>query len=185
MRSPARLLLTGTALVFAALLVGGCGGSKPAADPDAMAETEPMDETPVEMPVEEEPVERDDTPVYVDPNEEYASVLVPIHFEFNKYRIISEAKPTLEAIAELLKDHPRWKVLIEGHCDERGTNEYNLALGENRALSTKRYLVSLGVAESRFQTISYGEERPVAFGHDEESWAMNRRAEFRVEAPGS
>ena len=85
----------------------------------------------------------------------------------------------------LLKDNARWRVLVEGHCDERGTAEYNLGLGEQRALSTKRYLVSLGVGESRFQTISYGEERPVDRRSNEEAWAKNRRAEFRVEAPGS
>jgi peptidoglycan-associated lipoprotein len=171
-------------IVAAALLVSGCGGSKPAVDPEPAAE--PPVETTAEPPVVEEvPTERDEQPVYVDPNVEYADVFRPIHFEFNKYRITDEAKPILEGIASLLGDHPKWKVLIEGHCDERGTNEYNLALGENRALSTRRYLVSLGISEGRFQTVSYGEERPVAFGHDEESWARNRRAEFRVEAPGA
>ena len=129
--------------------------------------------------------ERPPTPEYVDPMEKYGDVFVPIHFEFNKYRITSEAKPVLEAIASLLKENPRWRVLVEGHCDERGTNEYNMSLGEQRALSTKRYLVSLGVAESRFQTISYGEERPLDPRSNEEAWAKNRRAAFRVEAPGS
>ncbi len=181
MRIPARTLLSGSVFVFAAMLLVGCGGSQPAADPDAMAEApsdipdDPIDDTP--------PAVRDDTPVYVDPNQEYEQTLQAVLFEFNKYRITGDAKPQLEGIADLLNDHPSWKILIEGHCDERGTNEYNLALGENRALSTKRYLNSLGVPESRFQTISYGEERPVSFGHDEESWTMNRRAEFRVEAP--
>ncbi|MCA9751835.1 MAG: peptidoglycan-associated lipoprotein Pal [Gemmatimonadetes bacterium] len=140
---------------------------------------------PEEVPVEVTPPARDDTVKYVDPNVEYRETLQAIHFEFNKYRITSEAKPKLEAIGALLKDHPDWKVLVEGHCDERGTNEYNLALGEQRAQSTKRYLVSLGVRESRFQTVSYGEERPIDPRSNEQAWAKNRRAEFRVEAPGS
>ena len=144
-----------------------------------------IEDEPVEVPQEVEPPVREETVTYVDPNVEYRSVLKPIHFEFDKYRITSEAKPVLEGIAGLLREHENWKVLLEGHTDERGTNEYNLALGEQRALSTKRYLVSLGVSESRFQTISYGEERPVDPRSNEEAWAKNRRAEFRVEAPGS
>ena len=112
-------------------------------------------------------------------------LLVPIGFEFNKYRIQSSAKPTLEGIAQLLKDNGDWKILVEGHCDERGTHEYNLSLGEQRALSTKRYLVSLGIGESRFQTISYGEERPLDPRSTEAAWEKNRRAEFRVQAPQS
>jgi peptidoglycan-associated lipoprotein len=185
MRIPVRNLTSAAVFLLAVSLIMGCGGSSPAVDTD-MTDTEPEPEPAVDEPaVEVEPPERDDTMVYVDPNEEYASVLVPIYFEFNRSRIIESAKPTLEQIADLLDDHPNWRVLIEGHCDERGTSEYNLTLGEARSQATKRYLVSLGIASSRFQTISYGEERPVAFGHDEESWALNRRAEFRVEAPKS
>jgi peptidoglycan-associated lipoprotein len=145
--------------------------------PPPVAESEPEPEA--------EPAERVETHQYQDPNVQYASVLRPIQFDFNKYNIRSDAVATLEGIASLLKSNSDWKVLIEGHCDERGTNEYNLGLGEQRALATKRYLASLGVSESRFQTISYGEERPVASAHDEAAWAKNRRAEFRVEAPGS
>jgi len=175
-------LSRGTICLAVAILVAGCGGTKPA------VETEPEPPEPViadTTPVDEKPPVRDEKTKYVDPNVQYMSILKAIHFDFNKYFIRADAKPTLEGIASLLKSNPSWKVLIEGHCDERGTNEYNLGLGEQRALSTKRYLGSLGVPESRFQTISYGEERPVALGHDEEAWAKNRRAEFRVQAPGS
>ena len=183
MRIPVRNLTPAAVFLLTAFLVMGCGGSGPAVDMG-------MDEPEPEPVVEEETVEvappvRDEKTVYVDPNEAYASVLVPIYFEFNRARITDGAKSTLEQIADLLGEHPSWRVLVEGHCDERGTSEYNLTLGESRSQATKRYLVSLGVASSRFQTISYGEERPVAFGHDEESWALNRRAEFRVEAPKS
>jgi peptidoglycan-associated lipoprotein len=175
-------LLRGSVLFAGLLLVAGCGGSGPEPEVDPTPE-EPVAEAPPEE--EPTPVVRDETPKYVDPNVEYASILRPIHFDFDKYNIRSDARPTLEGIAGLLKNNRDWKILIEGHCDERGTAEYNLALGEQRALATKRYLASLGVSESRFQTISYGKERPVALGRNEEAWAKNRRAEFRVEAPGS
>ncbi len=76
--------------------------------------------------------------------------------------------------------NPTRLLLVEGHCDERGTNEYNLALGERRALSVRRYLVALGIGSDRLHTLSYGEEKPLDPGHTEESWAKNRRAEFKV-----
>jgi peptidoglycan-associated lipoprotein len=177
--------LTFAAALVALVVLAGCGGTKPEAEVEPTPPPETATDTTDSADYEVQPLERDESVQYVDPNVEYASVFRAIHFEFNRYRILEEAKPTLEEIATLLKGHTDWKVLIEGHCDERGTNEYNLTLGEQRAQSTKRYLTSLGIAEERFQTISYGEERPVDRGHDEEAWARNRRAEFRVEAPGS
>jgi peptidoglycan-associated lipoprotein len=86
----------------------------------------------------------------------------------------------LKESAALLKKNPKWKIQIEGHCDERGTVEYNLALGERRANSTKRYLVSLGITSDRISTISFGKERPLDPGHNEEAWAKNRRAHIVV-----
>lgn len=166
------------AVLGAVLLLAGCG-SKPAPETD-MTEMEEPAPPPV---VDETPPPREPKPAWVDPNEKYADMLTNIHFEFNKYRIMEVDKPKLEAIAGLLKGNTDFKLLIEGHCDERGTNEYNMSLGEQRALSTKRYLVSLGVAEGRFTTISYGEERPLDPGHNEAAWAKNRRCQFRVEAP--
>ena len=104
----------------------------------------------------------------------------PIHFDFDKSEVKADAKPILEAIAMDLKANPSKYLLVEGHCDERGTNEYNLALGERRALSTREYLVNLGVGADMIVTISYGEERPLELGHDEAAWAVNRRAEFKT-----
>ncbi|SFM75055.1 peptidoglycan-associated lipoprotein Pal [Thermodesulforhabdus norvegica] len=101
-----------------------------------------------------------------------------IHFAFDSYELTEEAKRILEEKAEFLKRYPLVTVTIEGHCDERGTNEYNLALGERRAHSAWQYLVNLGIDPNRMTTISYGEEKPIALGHDEESWAKNRRAHF-------
>jgi len=109
-----------------------------------------------------------------------AQGLVQIHFDFDQYVLTDEAKSTLVSNAGLLRAAPAVKVLIEGHCDERGSDEYNLALGEKRALATKNYLVSLGVAADRMTIISYGEEKPVDSAHTKEAWAKNRRADFKV-----
>ena len=104
-----------------------------------------------------------------------------IHFDFDKYNLLPLAQQILQRKAEWLWNNPNVSVIIEGHCDERGTNEYNLALGDRRAESAKAYLVDLGIAGSRLTTISYGEERPVDSGHNEVAWAKNRRAHFTIE----
>jgi peptidoglycan-associated lipoprotein len=106
--------------------------------------------------------------------------LKPIYFDFDKYDIRPADARVLNANASWLKSNADQLVLIEGHCDERGTNEYNLALGERRAKSTMNYLVSQGVQASRITIISYGEERPVCTQHNEECWSKNRRAQFLV-----
>jgi len=103
-----------------------------------------------------------------------------IHFDFDSYALTEEAKAILREKAEFLKKYPIVTVTIEGHCDERGTNEYNLALGERRAHSAWQYLVNLGINPDRMTMISYGEEKPIALGHDEASWAKNRRAHFII-----
>jgi peptidoglycan-associated lipoprotein len=97
---------------------------------------------------------------------------------FDSYALSSEAKGTLEQNAKELKRVTATNVTIEGHCDERGTKAYNLALGEKRANAAKDYLVALGVSGSRINTVSYGKERPFDDGHDESAWAKNRRAHF-------
>ncbi len=104
--------------------------------------------------------------------------LKTVHFDFDKYAIRDSDVGILKADATWLKEHPGVHVRIEGHADERGDNEYNMALGEKRAMSVKRYLVSLGVSGKRLSIISYGEEDPVDPGHNEEAWAKNRRVEF-------
>ncbi len=106
--------------------------------------------------------------------------LKPIYFDFDKYDIRPGDARVLDANAQWLKSNDSQLVLIEGHCDERGTNEYNLALGERRAKSTMNYLVSQGVQASRITIISYGEERPVCTEKTEECWSKNRRAQFLV-----
>jgi peptidoglycan-associated lipoprotein len=108
------------------------------------------------------------------------SAIQDINFEFDQYTLTDEAKAALSELAQALKANPQFAVTIEGHADERGTVEYNLALGEQRAQAAKDYLVSLGVEASRVDTISYGEQRPVDPGHDELAWAINRRIHFLV-----
>jgi peptidoglycan-associated lipoprotein len=103
-------------------------------------------------------------------------LLKDIHFDFDRYNIRPGDASILRENAALLKKYPNIKIQIEGHCDERGTVEYNLALGERRANSAKNYLVSLGISPARISTISYGKERPLDPGHNEEAWAKNRRA---------
>jgi peptidoglycan-associated lipoprotein len=103
-----------------------------------------------------------------------------IFFEFDSAVLLAEAQVILKKKAEWLINNSDVAVTIEGHCDERGTNEYNLALGERRAASAKTFLMDLGIAGSRLNTISYGEERPVDPGHNEEAWAKNRRGHFTI-----
>jgi len=114
--------------------------------------------------------------------QDFAAVpeLADVFFDFDKYDIRPGDAKTLDANANWLKSNPNHLVLIEGHCDERGTNEYNLALGERRAKSTMNYLVSQGVQANRITIISYGEERPQCTEHNEACWAKNRRAHFLV-----
>ena len=104
-----------------------------------------------------------------------------IYFEFDRSDLLPSAQDVLRKKAAWLRVNSDVSVFIEGHCDERGTNEYNLALGDRRAESAKSFLVNLGIASSRLTTISYGEEKPADFGHNEEAWAKNRRAHFVIE----
>jgi peptidoglycan-associated lipoprotein len=104
--------------------------------------------------------------------------LVDIHFDFDKYAIRAQDREVLSKDAAWIKKNNPNAVTIEGNCDERGTAEYNLALGERRALETKKYLVTLGIEEKILKTISYGNERPLDPGHNEGAWAQNRRAHF-------
>jgi len=103
-----------------------------------------------------------------------------IFFEFDRYDLSPQARAILEKKAIWLKNNPKYRLRIEGHCDERGTNEYNLALGDRRANAAKNYLVSLGVEPERISTISYGEERPLDPRNTEDAYSKNRRAEFKL-----
>lgn len=109
-----------------------------------------------------------------------SSALKDVHFDFDRSELTDAAREILNANAELLKKSPDVKIQVEGHCDERGSTSYNLALGERRAASVKDYLVSLGIPADKLSTISYGEERPLDPGQNEEAWAKNRRAHIVI-----
>ena len=109
-----------------------------------------------------------------------SALLKPVFFDFDKYDIRPGDSAILKGNADFLKKLPNVKIQIEGHCDERGTEEYNLALGERRASSTKKYLLSLGIGGERVSTISYGEAKPFDPNHQEEAWSKNRRAHFLI-----
>jgi peptidoglycan-associated lipoprotein len=103
-----------------------------------------------------------------------------IYFDFDKYDLRTDARATLDRKASFLNQNSSVRSQIEGHCDERGTNEYNLALGERRANAAKQYLTTAGISAGRLSAISYGEERPLDPGHNEAAWARNRRAHFVI-----
>jgi len=165
-----RALVLMMALMLAAFVLGCGGGSStdaPATDPEPREPAPP----PIEEPAETEPVDSQDMG---DP------VLNDVFYAFDKHNLSSEAKGTLEANAGELRSYSDAAIIIEGHCDERGTKSYNLALGEKRANAAKDYLVALGISPSRIVVISYGKERPFDMGHTESSWAKNRRAHFVI-----
>jgi peptidoglycan-associated lipoprotein len=104
----------------------------------------------------------------------------PIYFDFDRFNIRDDMKPLMEENALFLLDHPGVMIEIQGNCDERGTNEYNLALGERRAKGAQAYLVNLGINPDRIGTVSFGEERPLSPGQNEKAWAKNRRDDFVI-----
>jgi len=164
-----KLLFFVLTLMIAALLFG-CGGKKAVETDNTMTEP-PVVEEPMEQPVTEEPPA---------PVEIKDARLNPVFFDFDKYNLTSESRQILEKNAAELKRAKDATIIIEGHCDERGTKEYNLALGEKRARAARDYLVSMGVNGSRLTVVSYGKERPFDMGHSEAAWAKNRRAHFVV-----
>lgn len=110
------------------------------------------------------------------------SPLRPVFFAYDSDAIDETARTAMTANADVLRKYSTWVVTVEGHCDERGTAEYNLALGDRRAQAVKNYMVSLGIAADRLKTVSYGSEFPFAPGHDEQSYSQNRRAHFMLTA---
>jgi peptidoglycan-associated lipoprotein len=109
---------------------------------------------------------------------EYAGMFESVLFAYDSAQVSADQRAKIEAVGSHLKQNPAHAVIVEGHCDERGSREYNLALGEQRALAIRAYLAGLGIGVDRIQTKSYGEERPVAPEHDETAWSLNRRGEF-------
>jgi peptidoglycan-associated lipoprotein len=176
-----RLMVT---IAMAALLAAGCA-KKPAPEVAVPAPAPPPAyEQPMvsEMPAQPMPglQEQAVSDMPTAPEMVAVSGLQRINFAFDQYTLSDQAREILAGNATWMKANPGARVVIEGHCDERGSDEYNLALGERRALAAQNYLVSLGIAAGRLSTVSYGEERPFAPGQGEAAWAQNRRAEFKV-----
>lgn len=157
-------------LVLAALMVLPACSKKEA--PPVEEDITPAEEVPPPPPP---PVE-EETPEVIEEQELEALVLADVFFDFDKYSIKGEFKIVLEANADLLLLRDDAVLVIEGHCDERGTSEYNLALGEKRAKAVMDFYLAFGIGADRLSMISYGEERPFEYGHDEDAWGMNRRA---------
>ena len=166
MRIMLRSLVVPLVVVLAVFLSGCCSPKKKA-----------VKATPAPRPVAQAPVVKDAPP----PPPAAAPVALPIiYFDFDKSNLKQPAVAKLDNVADFMSKNADANIRIEGHCDERGTSEYNLALGDRRANSAKKYLVDLGVSAERLSTISYGEEKPADPGHDEAAWAKNRRDEIKL-----
>jgi peptidoglycan-associated lipoprotein len=152
---------------------------QPGPSPAAPVEAAKVTPTPKEVRVAEPPVAPAPSLRPALPPVQPVAELSDIYFDFDQYAIRGEARSVLEANSGFLKSQPDGDILIEGHCDERGTGAYNLVLGERRAQAAKRYLQELGVAPSKIQITSYGKERPFCGEHSEACWQSNRRAHFR------
>jgi len=183
------------ALVLCAVTISACGGKKPpvarpmppppantgagAAGTRPPAPPEPVSE-PTVVPAEPIRDDRINSSSLIDLNQN--SPLKPAYFDLDSSELNSDAQRSLNEDATVLKQYNNWTITIEGHCDERGTAEYNLALGERRAVAARAYLISLGISADRLRTVSYGKEFPFDPGHDESAYAKNRRAHFVITA---
>jgi peptidoglycan-associated lipoprotein len=175
------------AVLAVSLLLTGCSKKKPVmADevPEPPATTERAEEvSQPEAPDTTGDMQPDPLSEDLETANAYAreqGLLGDVYFDFDQYSLKPEARDRLAKNAAFMKEHPEFTFTIEGHCDERGTNEYNLALGERRASAARDYLLSLGASAGSTRTISYGEERPVCETSDEGCWWRNRRAHFKI-----
>ena len=152
--------------LFLMLVFSGCAcPKKKAAGEMPTTEVAPVAEVKETPPPPEAPVE---------------TALEPIYFDFDKSNLKPDATATLTKNAEWISKNPTAKIIIEGNCDERGTSEYNVALGERRATSAKQYLIKLGIAADRLSTVSYGKEKPICTEQNESCWCKNRRDDFKI-----
>ena len=182
-------------VVLLVALAAACAKRKPAASPPPPpppAVTTPAPEpAPPPAPAPQPTTRVDDRPVVPvapddgvsnRPLEELNKLLKPAFFQLNSAELDEPGRAVVTSNADLMRKNQTWAITIEGHADERGTAEYNLALGERRALAVKTYLVSLGIAADRLRTVSYGKEFPFDPGHSEGAWSKNRRAHFQITA---
>jgi len=149
-------------------LLGGCGSTQQQGGDENVGGEQPKDELNLEL--------------NADSDSGRAGPLQTVYFDFDSYALRGDARAALDGNVSFMKENPSVEIQVEGHCDERGGIQYNLALGENRANAVRDYLVAAGVEARRVSTISFGKERPVAFGHSEDSWSKNRRGNFVITA---
>jgi len=166
--------VTLVALILTFLFVG-CSKEEP---PPPTAEAQPRPAAPPPPPPAPAPTPLPGPSISQQAFQEFQNQ--DIYFDFDKYDLRTDARTTLDRKASFLNQNSSIRVQVEGHCDERGTNEYNMALGERRANAAKQYLTTAGISAGRLSTISYGEERPLDPSHTEAAWARNRRAHFVV-----
>jgi peptidoglycan-associated lipoprotein len=160
---------------------GGDSGTPPVPPPPVNRQpttTEPV----VPTPTAPAPVSGDPLNAMAIDDVNRSSVLKPVFFLYDSDQLDDAARTALSENSQMLKKYPLWVITVEGHCDERGSAEYNLALGDRRAQAARTYLVSLGVPADRLRTVSYGKEFPFDPGHDEDAWIKNRRAQFMMTA---
>jgi peptidoglycan-associated lipoprotein len=189
MKGSGAFLITATVLV--ALTVGACSKKQPpiarpmppaSAPGSTAAPPAPPEPVSEPIPVPPEPLAEDTVGSRSIDDLNRDSPLKPAFFALDSSEITSEMQQVLQTNAQVLKRYPSWQITIEGHCDERGTPEYNLGLGERRSIAARDYLVSLGIGADRLRTVSYGKEFPFDPGHDETAWSKNRRAHFVITA---
>ncbi len=182
-------------VLAAVLVMAGCGGKKSPVMPEPQP-APPVTEAPSNparpapppqqarepLPVPPQPVPEDGVSARSLDDLNRNSPLTPVFFGYDSSELSEAAQKAAQANAAVLRTNRTWVITIEGHCDERGTAEYNLALGERRASSVKTYLVSMGIAAERLRVVSYGKEFPFDAGHDEAAWTKNRRGHFVVTA---
>jgi peptidoglycan-associated lipoprotein len=148
--------------------------------PEPPAPPRPVDE-PIPVPPEPEGIRAGDLKDDLD-SLNRSGVLKPVYFDLDSSEVNADGRKALQENANLMRKNLQWQVTVEGHCDERGTAEYNLALGERRAIAARTYLISLGIPAERVRVVSYGKEFPFEPGHDEAAWSRNRRAHFVITA---
>jgi len=181
----------GVVLVLLSVVAAGCarrqppvvaGPTPPLAPPAVTAAAPPAPPSRVEesLPVPPEPIAADAISSRSLDELNRDSPFKPVFYPLDGADLDDAGRAVVTANAALLRKYPTWVVTVEGHCDERGTAEYNLALGERRAVAVKSYLLSLGIAPDRVRTVSYGKEFPFDPGHDDRAWSMNRRAHFVI-----
>lgn len=183
-----KVLALAGVILLALLLIGGCAKKQVAPPPEPPPPPPPMPDTTgqaarqaAERAAALEKARQDSIAAAMQAEQAAKASLQVIYFDFDKYNLRPDARATAELDAGVLAKYPKWMVMITGNCDERGTEEYNLALGERRANAVRDFFIQYGIAAERLSTISYGEERPADPGHNEAAWAKNRRCELVVQ----